>query len=65
MRSRLLCMAGAMAMAATPALAAPSVGDKAPSLKAGAWLNLPEGMTALTKDDLKGRIVIVDFWATW
>lgn len=26
------------------------------------WLNLPEGQTSLTMEDLRGKVVLVDFW---
>ena len=58
-------MAGAAALAASSLMAAPEVGDKAPTMSAGGWLNLPEGMKTLNVADLKGRVVIIDFWATW
>jgi len=60
----MFCIAGALAFAASPALAA-DVGDKAPKIAAGGWLNLPEGLKTLALDDLKGRVVMVEFWATW
>ena len=49
----------APAVVAPPALAAVNVGDK-PKLE----FKATDG-TAVTMDKLKGRIVVVDFWATW
>lgn len=37
------------------------VGQKAPEIKVDAWLN----SVPLTLKDLKGRIVVLEFWATW
>ena len=55
-----LCLAGAL-----PALAAtPTVGQPAPALTFTQLLNAPEG----TKTDwasLKGKVVVLEFWATW
>ncbi|MFH0801419.1 MAG: TlpA disulfide reductase family protein [bacterium] len=36
-------------------------GKKAPEIKAGDWLNTPP----LTLASLRGKIVVVEFWATW
>lgn len=47
------------------AQAAPDVGDKAPAISAPSWFNLPEGVKAIRLADLKGQVVIVEFWATW
>lgn len=44
--------------------AGPNVGDAAPSLSVETLLNTPEGASAEWKD-LKGKVVVVDFWATW
>ena len=37
------------------------LGKKAPSISAETWLN----STALSLDSLKGKVVIIDFWAPW
>src|SRR5262245_29283123 len=55
----------AFAVVTSVASAAPDIGDKAPSLAAGAWLNLPDGVSELDQADISGRIVLVEFWATW
>jgi len=67
MRNTVPFMAGLLVLAATPLLAGPgaNVGDKAPTLSAPSWLNLPKGMKKLSSADLKGRVLYVDFWATW
>jgi hypothetical protein len=41
------------------------VGDRAPLIEAGVWYNLPKGLKHLAMSDLKGQIVLVEFWATW
>ncbi len=43
------------------ARAAANVGDTAPEISAGYWLNTQP----LSLEALRGRIVIVEFWATW
>lgn len=37
------------------------IGKKAPSINAETWFNSP----ALSLDKLKGKVVIIDFWAPW
>jgi thiol-disulfide isomerase/thioredoxin len=37
-------------------------GSKAPTLSAKEWFNLPAGFDVA---DLRGRVVFVEFWATW
>jgi hypothetical protein len=38
-------------------------GKKAPALQVSEWLNTSAG--GLMEKDLKGKIVVVDFWAFW
>ncbi len=52
--------AGAVAAAGQPA-DGPKVGDPAPEIQAAAWLN----SDPLTLGGLRGRLVVVEFWATW
>ncbi len=54
-----------IAASAATVSAAPAEGDKAPAIKAAEWMNLPAGMKSLSAGDLKGRVVMVEFWATW
>ncbi len=60
-------LAGACSLALAPisAQAGVSVGDQAPEISAGAWYNLPGGMSKVSLKSLKGQIVVLDFWATW
>jgi len=37
-------------------------GAKAPALEAKDWFNQPAGLDV---EDLRGRVVFVEFWATW
>ena len=46
---------------AAPAMAL-EVGDKAPEIHGGKWFNA-KGTVSMAK--LKGKIVVIDFWATW
>lgn len=65
MNARKYMWAAYLSLACAPAWAAPEVGDKAPAINAAAWMNLPEGLKGLSAGDLKGRVVMVEFWATW
>ena len=51
---------------ASPALAGPSVdkGSAAPEIAPDRWLNLPKGIAKVSPKDLKGQIVMVEFFAT-
>lgn len=40
----------------------PEVGESAPEISAKAWINLK---TPLTLASLRGKVVLLDFWATW
>lgn len=40
----------------------PKVGEPAPDISAKEWIHSP---TPLTLADLRGKVVVVDFWATW
>lgn len=53
---------GAMAKAINPPK--PAVGAAAPELGKAAWLNWKDAQPP-TLAGLKGRVVILDFWATW
>jgi len=39
------------------------VGDDYPDIEVGAWLNFPDGGDSI--HELRGRVVLVDFWRTW
>ncbi len=58
-------LAAAILASASPVFGQVAVGSKAPDITAGVWYNLPGGMKKLTLADLKGSIVMVEFWATW
>lgn len=40
----------------------PEVGEAAPEISAGAWINLKKPLTLAS---LRGKVVLVEFWATW
>lgn len=55
-----------LALAASSALGGPpEEGDRAPNVTATTWWNLPKGVKRVTLNDLKGQVVLVEFWATW
>lgn len=39
------------------------IGEKMPELKLTDWKNVKEGFDV--KKDLEGKVVVIDFWATW
>ncbi len=51
----------------TPALADPEVdkGAVAPAITPKYWINLPKGTATVRPEDLKGQVVMVEFFATW
>ncbi|MFH1419896.1 MAG: redoxin domain-containing protein [Planctomycetota bacterium] len=53
------------AFAVSPALAEVKEGDDAPEITAVEWFNLPGDMEDISQKDLKGQIIVLDFWATW
>jgi len=59
-RALALVAALALAGAAAPALAAPKVGQAAPDFSVTTF----DGKTISLKD-LKGQVVVLNFWATW
>lgn len=61
MKRALLCTA-ALLCGATSATAQLPVGAQAPEIEAKDWFNDPVG-TSLK--DLRGRVVFIEFWATW
>ncbi len=65
MRRALVLGSSLCLLLSTGALADVGVGDKAPKLSAGSWFNLPQGMSRISMKDLKGQVVLLDFWATW
>jgi uncharacterized protein (TIGR03435 family) len=58
--------AALLAVALIPAAAAaqPKAGEPAPSLSVERLLNAPDDASA-EWDNLKGKVVVVEFWATW
>lgn len=40
----------------------PKIGERAPEISAKDWINLKAPMTLA---DLRGKVVVVEFWATW
>ena len=39
------------------------IGQQAPDFEFIEWRNFPEGASSLA--DLRGRVVLLDFWRTW
>jgi thiol-disulfide isomerase/thioredoxin len=55
---------GTIAVAAKKAVPAPKTGEAPPTVSAESWLNWT-GKEPPSLDSLKGRVVVVEFWATW
>lgn len=43
----------------------PKIGERAPQIDAATWFNLPKGLKHLGMSDLRGQIILVEFWTTW
>jgi hypothetical protein len=67
MRRAAILIALGVLQATSPVLAGPGVkvGEKAPEVSAPSWLNLPKGLTTISSEELKGKVLFVEFWATW
>ena len=63
--SRALLLSGILALTTSPVFAGANVGSKAPKIDVGTWFNLPKGMKSIKPKDLKGQVVLLEFWATW
>ena len=63
----LLLIVATLSLLASPALAQnqPEVGKPAPPLNVGRLLGVPDGANADFDGDLKGKVVVLEFWATW
>ena len=59
-----LLLLSASAASAAPPTTRPAVGQDAPPLGAETLLQAPDGASA-DWADLRGRVVVVEFWATW
>ena len=64
MRRRLVApLAAALVVAmAVPALAGSNVGDDAPALTPGGWLN---NKGPVSWDRMQGKLILIEKWATW
>lgn len=56
---------GTIQMAEAPAKPMPEVGSEPPEVAAGAWLNWEGKGGAPSLEGLRGKVVVVEFWATW
>lgn len=59
-----LALAASLAVAETPKAAEPQTGLRNGDLAPAFTLKTLDGKT-LTRDDFKGKVVLLDFWATW
>ncbi len=65
MKRRLMMVplaAALVAAMAVPAFAAAKVGEKAPVLEAGGWLN---NKGPVSWERLQGKVILIEKWATW
>jgi thiol-disulfide isomerase/thioredoxin len=65
MKTTSLFVAAAVSLVLIPMAAAVEVGETAPAITADYWINVPAGTKAVGPEHLKGRIVLLEFWATW
>jgi len=49
-------------LSSIPADAGSEVGDVAPPLNAGGWINID---TNTSWDSLQGKLILIEKWATW
>ena len=49
-------------LSSIPADAGSEVGDVAPALNAGGWINID---TNTSWDSLQGKLILIEKWATW
>ncbi|MGE4615053.1 MAG: hypothetical protein AAEJ46_12035 [Planctomycetota bacterium] len=49
-------------LASLPVQAGSEVGDVAPALKPGGWVNIDE---TTTWESLSGKLILIEKWATW
>jgi hypothetical protein len=61
-RQFLAPLALALAAFAAPAFAGSNVGDDAPALTPGGWLN---NKGPVSWEKLQGKLVLIEKWATW
>lgn len=65
MKKFALLAAAVFALTQGPIAQAVEVGETAPEIKADYWINMPGSTQSLNPEHLKGRLVLLEFWATW
>lgn len=65
MKKSVLLAAAMFTLNQMPIAWAVEVGETAPEIKAEYWINLPGSAKSLNPEHLKGRLVLLEFWATW
>lgn len=65
MLNRILISLSLLALVTANVCADVKVGDIAPPISADKWFNLPKGKKGIKQSDLRGQIVVIEFWATW
>lgn len=59
---KLTCVVAILLLASLPVQAGSEVGDAAPPVNAGGWINMDANTTW---DSLAGKLILIEKWATW
>lgn len=62
MARKLILGTGILLLASLPVQAGSDVGDVAPPVNAGGWINMDANTSW---DSLQGKLILIEKWATW